>query len=254
MDVGNFDIFPTTISHPTDQWLHIALVFDAETNNVIGYQDGEIDASQVAGGTSRIVYNYNGNLVIGRSYNYVHNMDRYASVTVDELMFYDRPLNQTEIQSIMTSYGDVNAWKINLSPSIWTVNNFCWLKFDLNTLNDSKEFFLMKIHSAELYLIILNLINHWSKNWDELNCSLVIFFFVNSVWENTRLVIYILGFILFCSILFKIILYLEFFCTCWKVIRNRISRTRYFWLTGKFRLKTKNFFCLNSENSVNISY
>ena len=108
MDTGEYDTFYPSTSHPTDQWLHIALTFDVETNVVIGYRDGEQVGSNIADGIPRLVYVYNGQLVIGRSYNQVH--DRYTSVTLDELMFYDRPLNQTEIQSIMTSYGNVTAY------------------------------------------------------------------------------------------------------------------------------------------------
>ena len=114
VDIGEYDTFYPSTSHPTDQWLHIALTFDVQTNVVIGYRDGEQVGSNIADGIPRLVYVYNGQLVIGRSYNQVH--DRYTSVTLDELMFYDRPLNQTEIQSIMTSYGNVTAydnWKIN---------------------------------------------------------------------------------------------------------------------------------------------
>ena len=70
---------------------------------MIGEEDGAEVAREDELRTGEQIYEDDGRFVIGK-YNAWYNDDHYASITVDDLMFYDRPLSEDEIRAISTFY------------------------------------------------------------------------------------------------------------------------------------------------------
>ena len=86
----------------SDVWFHVALVFDATSREMIGYQNGVEVARDDDIATGEEIYEDDGRFVIGKHYA-GYNEDS-SSVTVDDLMFYDRPLSGEDIRAIATFY------------------------------------------------------------------------------------------------------------------------------------------------------
>ena len=80
----------------------MALVFNARSLEMIGYQNGTEVARDDDLDTGEEIYEDDGRFVIGKHYA-GYNED-FSSVTVDDLMFYDRPLSEEEIRAIATFY------------------------------------------------------------------------------------------------------------------------------------------------------
>ena len=93
--------FFMTHDRPT-RWTHIL-------HNYIGPNDGQgiriyYDGAEVRSDTTKSAYSYStgdGRIVVGREYNNQNN--RYASVEVDELIYFNASLTSDEAQSIYNS-------------------------------------------------------------------------------------------------------------------------------------------------------
>ena len=88
---------------PREEWTHYALTFDKLTGQIIIYENGtELNSLMLSPG-SRAIHPDDGKLVIGR-YAVDGSDFAYGEATVDDLMFYDRVLNATEINAIASVY------------------------------------------------------------------------------------------------------------------------------------------------------
>ena len=85
-----------------NQWTHVALVYDKVNLDWVVYQDGKVVSQVVASGWGSYFFDTDGYFVIGRSYilTGIHS----SSVTIDDLMFFDRVLSQEEIQGVKAIY------------------------------------------------------------------------------------------------------------------------------------------------------
>ena len=84
------------------QWTHVALVYDKVNLDWIVYQDGEVVSQVSASGWGSYFFDTDGYFVIGRSHTLtgIHS----STVAIDDLMFYDRVLNQEEMQGVKATY------------------------------------------------------------------------------------------------------------------------------------------------------
>ena len=88
-------------------WNHIALVFDRSQEVAIGYHEGRQIYNQGFTAGNYTADDADGHLVLGRLYVTPHtNGADYVTARFDELVFYDRPLNQTEIMLISSFYSN----------------------------------------------------------------------------------------------------------------------------------------------------
>ena len=92
-----------TVAH---EWKHVAMVYEATSRRYMAYENSERVASKAVIGYERPLDENDGFLVLGRSSTMKDNS--YTSVIVDDLMFYDRSLNPTEIYDILSFYD--NMW------------------------------------------------------------------------------------------------------------------------------------------------
>ena len=92
------------ITHPTPAgWAHIVL-------NYIGPYNGEritlhINGEEVKSDTTKYGGSYSagdGRIVVGREYT--DKDDRYSSVQIDELVFFNHHLSSAEIAALVTAY------------------------------------------------------------------------------------------------------------------------------------------------------
>ena len=80
-------------------WIHVALVYNASGNTVVGYLNAETDKwtnNYIGGATTN---NYAGHWRIGKYY------DGHGLTKVDELIFWDSALTLQQIKTIYDSYG-----------------------------------------------------------------------------------------------------------------------------------------------------
>ena len=102
LDNGRYREQDTGNDHTFNVWYHVTLVYNATARELLGYRDAVELATRTSLGTGEQIYDDDGRLVIGQEYT--HLEDDYASVTVDELMFFDRPLHENEINEIYMFY------------------------------------------------------------------------------------------------------------------------------------------------------
>ena len=102
LDNGRYREEDTGNDHMFNVWYHVTLVYNATAREFYGYRDAVELVREVDLGTGEQIYEDDGRLVIGQEYT--HLEDDYASVTVDELMFFDRPLREEEINEIYMFY------------------------------------------------------------------------------------------------------------------------------------------------------
>ena len=102
-DNGGRESEDSANDYTTDVWIHVALVYDVTSRQMIGYENGVEVAREDQPPTGEQIYEDDGRFVIGKYYSR-YNDDDYASITVDDLMFYDRPLSEDEIRAISTFY------------------------------------------------------------------------------------------------------------------------------------------------------
>ena len=85
------------------EWIHYALTFDKLTGEIIVYGNGNVLKSEIFGAATESINAEDGKLAIGRL-----TLDGaggfYGEATVDDLVFYDRVLNATEVKAIASVY------------------------------------------------------------------------------------------------------------------------------------------------------
>ena len=95
----------SSFSFSRHQWIHIALVFDRTREVVIGYHAGSEIYNRGFTPGNYTADDADGRMVLGRLYVTPHtSANNYVTARYDDVMFYDRPLNQTEIMSISSFY------------------------------------------------------------------------------------------------------------------------------------------------------
>ena len=78
-------------------WFHIVLNFMGNIMRI--YLDGVIRSTLPTGSSSQVPGD--GRIVIGRRFSELDS--NYASVQVDELLFFNRALNQTEVTALFST-------------------------------------------------------------------------------------------------------------------------------------------------------
>ena len=85
------------------EWIHYALTFDKLTGEIIVYGNGNVLNSSILGALTDPINAEDGQLAIGR-YTLDGAGGFYGDATVDDLIFYDRVLNATEVKAIASVY------------------------------------------------------------------------------------------------------------------------------------------------------
>ena len=94
---GAHDSVATRLAQFSDKWRHIVMVYQPGIGLQV-YGDGYSLMDTAAWNGDHVTDP--GNLVIGRA------MESYSGVTVDELMFFNRPLTGLEVKALRNSYSN----------------------------------------------------------------------------------------------------------------------------------------------------
>ncbi len=88
-------------SHESHDWFHTAIVYHGPEGGISVYINGSLVETD-SFGPDHSHEETTGNVVLGRTYAMKDR--RYANVTVDELMFWDKPLSTDVIQKLYNLY------------------------------------------------------------------------------------------------------------------------------------------------------
>ena len=96
--------FSRTISASTNTWIHVTMIYRGPNNDqgIEVYQDGVIKASSTMRSSITTAIP-SGILKIGRLFNGIIDSN-LASISMDELMFFNYQLNQTGIHMIINTF------------------------------------------------------------------------------------------------------------------------------------------------------
>ena len=86
-----------------EEWNHYAMTYDQLTGQVVFYKSGTELNTQTLPSEINVIDPDDGKLAIGR-YTLDGSNGWYGEATVDDLIFYDRVLNATEIKAIASVY------------------------------------------------------------------------------------------------------------------------------------------------------